>query len=70
MTRIYSLVIEGDETGFSAHVPELPTILVTGKSVEELTSRANEAILLWWEASQPPASPTAFRTEIQVELPV
>lgn len=69
MTRTYSLVIEGDETGFSAHVPELPTILVTGRSVEELTSRANEAIQLWWEVSQPPASPTAFRTEIQVELP-
>jgi predicted RNase H-like HicB family nuclease len=30
MTRKYSLVIEGDETGYSACVPELPTILVTG----------------------------------------
>jgi predicted RNase H-like HicB family nuclease len=69
MTRTYSLVIEGDESGFSAYVPELPTILVTGKSVEELTKRANEAIQLWWEASQPAISPTAFRAEVQVELP-
>jgi predicted RNase H-like HicB family nuclease len=42
MTGTYSLVIEGDETGFSAHVPELPTILVTGKSVEELTRRGTD----------------------------
>jgi predicted RNase H-like HicB family nuclease len=70
MTRTYSLVIEGDETGFSAHVPELPTILVTGRSVEELTRRANEAIQLWWETTQLPTSPTAIRTEIQVDLPV
>ena len=39
MTRKYSLVIEGDPTGYSAYVPELPTILVTGRSVEELTDR-------------------------------
>jgi hypothetical protein len=36
MTRKYSLLIEGDESGYSAHVPELPTILVTGRSVDEL----------------------------------
>jgi len=44
MTRKYSLVIEGDETGYSAYVPELPTILVTGRSMDELTARASEAI--------------------------
>jgi hypothetical protein len=37
MTRKFSLVIEGDPAGYSAYVPELPTILVTGRSVEELT---------------------------------
>ena len=62
-------MIEGDESGYSAYVPELPTILVTGKSVEELTRRAYEAIQLWWEYSQPTPSPAAFRKEIQVELP-
>ena len=47
MTRKYSLVIEGDPTGYSAYVPELPTILVTGLSIEELTDRAAEAIHLY-----------------------
>ncbi len=48
MTRKYSLVIEGDPTGYSAHVPELPTILVTGRSLEELTTRGTEAIRLYF----------------------
>lgn len=55
MTRRYSLVIEGDEGGYSAHVPELPTILVTGRSMDELTNRAT--------------APTAVTREIEVELP-
>jgi len=69
MTRKYSLLIEGDESGYSAHVPELPTILVTGKSIDELTRHAIEAIQLWWETSELNASPTARRTKIEVELP-
>jgi predicted RNase H-like HicB family nuclease len=69
MTRKYSLVIEGDEAGFSAYVPELPAILVTGKSIDELTERATEAIQLYWENLQVGVSPTAFRNEIEVELP-
>ena len=60
--RTYSLVIEGDDSGCSAYVPELPTVLVTGKSMEDLTRRANEAIQLWWETSQLPSS-TDFQTE-------
>jgi predicted RNase H-like HicB family nuclease len=43
MIRKYSLLIEGDESGYSAHVPELPAILVTGRSMEELTRRAGSA---------------------------
>jgi predicted RNase H-like HicB family nuclease len=50
MTRKYSLVIEGVSAGYSAYVPELPTILVTGRSVEELTARAADAIRLYWES--------------------
>ena len=30
ITRKYSLVVEGDESGYSAHIPELPTILLAG----------------------------------------
>ena len=70
MTRKYSLVIEGDPTGYSAYVPELPTILVTGRSVEELTDRGAEAIRLYWESVRTDRSPTSTLREIEVELPV
>lgn len=70
MTGKYSLVIEGDEsTGYSAYVPELATIVVTGDSIAELTKLAGEAIQLYWESIEGEMSPTAFRTEIEVELP-
>ena len=46
MTRKYSLVVEGDSAGYSAYVPELPTILVTGASLDEIESLAAEAIRL------------------------
>jgi predicted RNase H-like HicB family nuclease len=45
LTRKYSLAIEGELGGYSAYVPELPAILVTGESLDELTARASEAIL-------------------------
>ncbi len=69
MTRTYSLLIEGDESGYSAHVPELPAILITGKSIEELRRRAAEAIRMWWEESKATESETAMRAEVEVELP-
>jgi predicted RNase H-like HicB family nuclease len=69
MTRTYSLLFEGDESGYSAHVPELPAILITGKSIEELRRRAAEAIQMWWEESRPAESKTAMRAEVEVELP-
>jgi predicted RNase H-like HicB family nuclease len=50
--RIYSLLIEGDEAGYSAHVPELPTILITAKSLDQLNRRAVEAIQFWWETTE------------------
>ena len=50
MTRKYSLVIEGDSTGYSAYVPELPTIIVTGRTMEELTTRAAAAVCIYWES--------------------
>jgi predicted RNase H-like HicB family nuclease len=69
MTRKYSLVIEGDPGGYSAHVPELPTILVTGRSMDELTARAAEAIRVYWESTRTGRSPTSTLREIEVELP-
>ena len=69
MTRKYSLVVEGDENGYSAYVPELPTILVTGGSMDELTGRAIEAIRVYWRAVQAHRSPTSLVKEIEVDLP-
>jgi predicted RNase H-like HicB family nuclease len=69
MTRKYSLVIEGDEAGYSAYVPELPTVLVTGRSIDELTARATEAIRLYWSSVQADRSPSSLLKEIEVELP-
>ena len=69
MTRKYSLVIEGDPTGYSAYVPELPAILVTGQSVEELTARATGAIRAYLESVQTDRSPTSTIREIEVDLP-
>jgi len=68
MTRTYSLVIEGDPGGYSAYVPELPTIIVTGASIEDLTERARDAIRLYWDAVSSDRSPTSTIREIDVEL--
>ena len=70
MIRKYSLVMESGPTGYSAYVPELPSILVTGSSAEELTTRAAEAIKVYWEVLRAERSPTSVLREIEVELPV
>jgi predicted RNase H-like HicB family nuclease len=69
MTRKYSLVIEGDAAGYSAYVPELPAILVTGRSMDELTARAAEAIRIYWTTVQEGRSPSSQMKEIEVDLP-
>jgi predicted RNase H-like HicB family nuclease len=69
MTRKYSLVIESDPGAYSAYVPELPAILITGQSLDEITRRATEAIRLYWEAMRTDLSPTSMLREIEVELP-
>lgn len=70
MTRKYSLVMESGPTGFSGCIPELPSILVTGSSAEEVTARATEAIQVYWEVLRAERSPTSETREIEVELPV
>jgi predicted RNase H-like HicB family nuclease len=70
MIRKYSLVIEGDAAGYSGYVPELPTVLVTGQSIDELTARAKEAVRIYWETVNTERSPAATVREIEVELPV
>jgi len=70
MTRTYSLIIEGDDASYSGYVPELPTIVVTGTSIEDLAGRAKEAIQLYWETLHTDRSPNSTVREIEVELPV
>jgi len=70
MIRKYSLIIEGDDAGYSGYVPELPTILVTGKSIEELTACAKEAVRLYWETLHTDRPPASIVREIGVEVPV
>jgi predicted RNase H-like HicB family nuclease len=70
MIRKYSLVIEGDDTGYSGYVPELPTIVITADSVEDLVARAREAISLYWENLRTDLPPASIVREIEVELPV
>ena len=69
MTRKYSLVMENGPTGLSAYVPELPSILVTGSSAEELATRAAEAIQIYWDVLRTERSPTSELREIEVDLP-
>jgi hypothetical protein len=54
---------------YSAYVPEVPTIVVTGQSVDEVTAKAGEAIRLYWEGKRMVVSPTSTFREIAVELP-
>ncbi len=70
MTRKYSLIVEDGEGAYSAYVSELPTILVKGRSLEELTSLASEAIQIDWSTVNADRSPTSVLREIEAELPV
>jgi predicted RNase H-like HicB family nuclease len=63
-------VIEGGPGAYSAYVPELPAVLVTGASIDELSSRAGEAIQLYWKNLSIDRSPTSQVREIEVELHV
>ena len=69
MTRKYSLVIEGQNGSYSGYVPELPAILVTGQSLDEITARASEAIRIYWDVLRKDLSPTSMLREVEVELP-
>lgn len=68
MTRKYSLVIEGDPGAYSAYVSELPSVLVTERSIDEISSRASEAIQLYCENLSIDRSPNCQIREIEVDL--
>jgi predicted RNase H-like HicB family nuclease len=68
MTRKYTLVIEGKPGSYGAYVPELQTILVTGRTIKEIKTRAKEAIELYWEHTSSVVGPAVRVQEIEVEL--
>lgn len=70
MTRKYTLAIEGEPGSYSAHVPELPAILITGSSLSEIDLRAHEAIRIYLDEVRAEPSPTAVLREIEVEVAV
>jgi predicted RNase H-like HicB family nuclease len=69
MTRKYTLVIEGKAGAYSAYVPELQTILVTGRTPREIETRAKKAIQLYWEHLEKDTSPRVIFRQVEVELP-
>lgn len=49
--------VEGDAAGYSGYVPQPPTIPVTGGPLEELTSRAKEAVCHYWKTPESRTAP-------------
>ena len=50
-------------------MPEVPAILITGQSLDEITARASEAIRIYWDVLRKDLSPTSMLREVEVELP-
>ena len=42
----YAIIIEKGERNYSAYVPDLPGCIATGKTVEEVKRRMNEAVAM------------------------
>jgi predicted RNase H-like HicB family nuclease len=60
---MYLAVLEQGTTGWGAYVPDLPTILATGATREEVERRVREAVELYLEElashGEPPPAPTS-----------
>jgi predicted RNase H-like HicB family nuclease len=68
MTRTYTLVIDGEPGAYGAYVPEIESILVTGKTIDEITSRARTAIQMYREhvGDAPPSSIMLRTVDVEV----
>lgn len=64
----YAVVIEGDETGFSAYVPDLPGCVAAGATVDEVEALIRDAIELHIESlrahGDPVPPPSAVATTV------
>ena len=50
--RRFAVVIEKGARNYAAYVPDLPVILVSGKTVKQVTRRAEKAIRLYIQELQ------------------
>ncbi len=64
----YAVIIEGDDTGYSAYTPELPGIGVAGDSIDEVKSLIREAVALHIESlraqGEPVPAPSTVATTV------
>lgn len=54
----YRVIVAATATGFSAHIPELPGCVATGKDTAEVTWRIKKAIAMHIESPGPQAAQT------------
>lgn len=70
--REYLIIIESGKQNYSAYAPDLPGCVATGKTLEEVTRRMQEAIefhiqgLL--EEREPVPEPTSIAERVQVSI--
>ena len=70
MTRKYSLVIEGDARWIQRLRSGTPGYLITGRTLDEVTSRANKAIRIYWDTVRvDPPQPRSFARSQPSEVP-
>lgn len=66
----YTAIFERSEDGWTGYVPDLPTILVSGATLEEATERAREAVAIWMDEAKTDgleiAEPSTRAVEIEV----
>ena len=70
-TREYTVVIERDGDGFSAHFPDLPGCYTQGDTIEEVRLNAREALELYFqvllEKGEPIPPPSAMSEKVSIK---
>ncbi len=74
MTKTYAIVIEKAEGNLSAYAPDLPGVVATGETVEEITKNMREAIEFHLEGlvadGEAIPEPTTTIREVEAHLKV
>lgn len=64
----YAVIIEKGRSSYAAHVPDLPMILVTGKTLRQTRERARKAIALYVEQARATGQRMPRRKTFAVQL--